>query len=320
MPTPKRRQRGDQKKVYRIRNWAAYNEALKQRGSLNVWINTSALADWRAQPTGEPGTPRVYADTAIETALTIRKLFRLPLRQTEGFLQSLVERLKLKIRVPDYTTLSRRGRYLLVKLPKQPKDLVDIVIDSSGVKVYGEGEWKVKKHGQGKRRKWKKIHIGIDADGEIRMGDVTDETTGDSSAVKSLLTQETAAINSLITDGAYDTHRVYAEADRRGVRTVVIPPRVDAVIWQHGNRAGPKHPRDENLRAIRQLGRQRWKATSGYHRRSLVETTMFRFKTILGERALSREDSRLRTELKIGFSMLNRMFQLGMPQSYAVTI
>lgn len=309
-----------EKKIYRVKNWAAYNEALKQRGSLNVWISPDALAHWQAAPTSEPGAPRTYADTAIETALTIRKLFRLPLRQTEGFLVSLFSSLRLSLPVPDYTTLCRRGRFLLVKLPKRQQEITDIVIDSSGVKVYGEGEWKVKKHGAGKRRKWKKIHVGIDADGEIRLGEVTDETTGDSSVAKSLLDQETARINSLTADGAYDKRAVYAACEQRDIHHVIIPPRKDARIWRHGNRAGPAHPRDENLRAIRQQGRAAWKRKSGYHRRSLAETAMFRFKTIFGERALSREDSRLRTELKLAFKLLNRMFELGMPESYAVTV
>lgn len=307
-----------QKKIYRIKNWPAYNEALKQRGSLNVWISSRALDRWRAKPAGTPGLPRTYADTAIETALTVRKLFRLPLRQTEGFLSSLFRRLHQTLPVPDYTTLSRRGRFLLVKLPRRKKDITDVVIDSSGVKVYGEGEWKVKKHGKGKRRKWKKIHVGIGEDGEIRVGEVTDETTGDSSVAKSLLDQETAKIRSLTTDGAYDKRAVYEAARERGIANIVIPPRKDARIWQHGNTRAPAHPRDENLRQIRKHGRARWKEESGYHRRSLVENTMFRFKTIFGERALSREDSRLRTELKLAFAMLNRMFALGMPESYAV--
>lgn len=307
------------KKIYRIKNWAAYNESLKQRGSLTVWISHYALAHWNAEPAGEPGAPPTYTGQAIATALTIRKLFRLPLRQTEGFLQSLFARLRLKLRAPDYTTLCRRGRCLSVKLPRRKKEITDLVIDSSGVKVYGEGEWKVKKHGPGRRRRWKKIHIGIDADGEIRVGEVTDENTGDSSVAPSLLDQETARINSLTTDGAYDKRNVYAACEQYGISKIVIPPQKNAKIWQHGNRAGPRHPRDENLRAIRQHGRSGWKSASGYHRRSLVETTMFRYKTILGERALSREDSRLQTELKLGFSILNRMWQLGMPESYAVT-
>lgn len=308
------------KKVYRVSNWPQYNASLKQRGSLHVWIGEKALKRWSARPEGEIGAPKTYTDTAIECALTIRKLFRLPLRQTQGFLTSLFSQLLLSLSVPDYTTLSRRGRFLLVKLSRRQKEITDLVIDSSGIKVYGEGEWKVRKHGKGKRRKWKKIHIGIDADGEIRVGEVTDESTGDSSVIKTLLDQEEARINSLATDGAYDTGNVYDECRQQKISQITIPPRKDAVIWRHGNRSGPKHPRDENLRLIRTLGRAAWKIQSNYHRRSLIENTMFRFKTIFGEKALSREDSRLRTELKLAFSMLNRMFELGMPESYAVTV
>lgn len=308
------------KKIYRVKNWAAYNEALKQCGSLNVWIGEEVLRGWVAKPTGQIGAPKQYADMAIEVAWTIRKLFRLPFRQTEGFLVSLFVRLDLALSVPDYTTLSRRARSPLGKLSKSNKKITDIVIDGSGVKVYGEGEWKVKKHGPGRRRKWKKIHIGIDADGEIRMGEVTDATTVDAAMIQTLLDQETATIASLTGDGAYDTTNVYQACQKRHISDVLIPPRKDATIWQHGNLHNPPHPRDANLRVIRKLGRAGWKMKSGYHRRSLIESTMFRFKTIFGERSLSREDSRITTELKLAFSILNRMFELGMPDSYVVNV
>lgn len=316
----RRRQRGRQK-VYRLRNWSQYNESLKQRGSLEVWLSPQAQAGWYAKPTGEPGAPETYSDAAITCCLSIRKLFRLPLRQTQGFVRSVFRQTNVALKSPDYSTFSRRGRFLLIKLPKDSrKQTVRIIVDSTGVKIYGDGEWLRKKHGKNRQRGWKKIHVAIDDDGEVRATEVTDEDTGDSSMVKALLNQEPAVIAATFMDGAYDTHRVYAEADRRDVQHVVIPPRTDAIIWQHGNRAGPPHPRDENLRAIRKLGRRQWKVVSGYHQRSLVENTMFRFKTIFGDKVLSREDSRQRTELKLGLSLLNRMFQLGMPDSYAVTI
>lgn len=224
------------------------------------------------------------------------------------------------LRVPHYTTLCRRGRYLLVKLPKDDKEEIHVVIDSSGVKVYGDGEWQRKKHGKTKKRGWKKIHVAIDDDGEIRATEVTDEDTGDSSVTKSLLGQEEATVVSFRADGAYDTGKVYNLLTEHGIPDIVIPPRKDAKIWQHGNRAGPKHPRDENLRGIRKLGREGWKEASRYHRRSKVENTMFRYKTILGDKVTAREDSRQRSELKLGFSILNRMFQLGMPDSYATFV
>jgi hypothetical protein len=309
-----------QKKVYRIRNWAAYNEALKQRGSLEFWLCDAVLTRWYATPMGTPGAPQTYSSVAIEAALTIRKLFHLPLRQTEGFLASFFRQLHLALPVPDYTTLCRRGRFLLVKLPKRKKEKTIVVIDSSGVKVYGEGEWKVKKHGTGKRRKWKKIHIGSDADGEIRMGKVTDEETGDASVAESLLNQEEAQITAAFMDGLYDTKAVYTACQAKGIRNIVIPPRKSARIWRHGNREGPPHPRDEHLRVIRKRGKTAWKQQSGYHQRSLVESTMSRFKRAFGERIQSQEDSRQRTELAVAFKMLNRMFALGMPDSYVVTV
>lgn len=309
-----------QAKVYRIKNWSAYNASLKQRGSLNVWLAPDLHHSWYAEPSGEPGSPQKYSDTAITAALSIRKLFRLPYRQTEGFLESLFNREGTAVDVPDYSTLSRRGQYLLVKLPKDDKEEVHIVIDSSGVKIYGDGEWQRKKHGKTKKRGWKKIHVAIDDDGEIRATDVTDEATGDSAAVKFLLPQETARISSVTTDGAYDTEKVYLVCAEHNVQAVVIPPRKDASIWRHGNLKTPPHPRDENLRTIRKHGRKRWKVLSDYHRRSLVENTIFRFKTIFGDHVLAREERRQITELKLALSLLNRMFQLGMPESYVVTV
>jgi len=321
MPTHKRRRKGGQRKLYRIRNWPEYNESLKTRGSLEIWLSPAAQQAWYAEPTGEPGSPGVYSDAAITCCLSIRKLFKLPLRQTQGFVRSIFTQTNVSLKSPDYTTLSRRGRFLLVKLPKDAKKKkVRISVDSSGIKVTGEGEWKVKKHGAEGRRGWKKIHVVIDADGEVRATDVTDEDTADASVTKSLLSQEAATIEWFGADGAYDKRHVYTALAQRDVAQVAIPPRRNAKIWRHGNRAGPKHARDENLRQIRKKGRPHWEEESNYHQRSLVENTMFRFKTTFGEKVLAREDSRQRTELKLGFSMLNTMFQLGMPDSYAVAV
>lgn len=314
-----RKHKNKQKKIYRIRNWAAYNAALVQRGSLEVWLSPDEEATWYAAATGAPGAPAVYSDAAITCVLSIRKLFHLPLRQTEGFVRSAFTQSGTTLKAPDDSTLSRRGRYLLVKLLKKNKEKTIIVVDSTGAKVYGEGEWKVRQHGPSKRRKWKKIHIGIDETGEVRASDVSDEDTADADVTESLLNQEAAQITSFYGDGGYDKRKVYRECIERQVHQVLIPPRKDAKIWQHGNSAAPPHPRDANLRAIRSGGRKRWKEESGYHLRSLIENTMFRFKTIFGDRVLSREDRRQVTELKLAFAMLNRMFELGRPESYAVT-
>jgi len=308
------------KKIYRIRNWTAYNAALVQRGSLKVWLSPESQGAWYAQATGAPGAPAVYSDAAITCVLSIRKLFHLPLRQTEGFVRSAFKQSGTTLKAPDYTTLSRRGRYLLVKLPKKDKEKTIIVVDSSGVKVYGEGEWKVRQHGPSKRRKWKKIHVAIDENGEVRAADVSDEGTTDADATESLLNQEEAQITAFHGDGGYDKRKVYQALQQRAVRHVAIPPQHNAKIWQHGNTKAPPHPRDANLRAIRKHGRRRWQEISGYHRRSLIENTMFRFKTIFGDQVLAREDRRQATELKLALSLLNRMFELGRPESYAVTV
>ena len=306
------------KKQYRIRNWHEYNKALVRRGSLDVWISTEAMEGWYAEPTHEPGAQQVYADVAISTVLTIQKLFHLPLRAVEGFVGSVFRMTRVSLDVPDYSTLSRRSDGLTVLLAKRKKEKTILIVDGSGAKVFGEGEWKVRQHGASKRRTWKKIHIAIDEDGEIRAEEMTDNTTHDSEVVKDLFAQEDAKIEVCAGDGAFDTRQVYAACQDRNVSRILIPPRHNARIWQHGNSSVPPHPRDENLRVIRRVGRKRWKIKSGYHIRSGVENTFFRWKTTFGERLRSRVDARQRTEVRIMAAALNRMFSLGMPDSYAV--
>jgi hypothetical protein len=306
------------KKQYRIRNWHTYNESLIQRGSLDIWISTDAMQEWYAEPTHEPGAQQVYTDVAISTVLTIQKLFHLPLRAVEGFVGSVFRMTHVSLDVPDYSTLSRRSDGLTVLLAKRKKEKTILIVDGSGAKVFGEGEWKVRQHGASKRRTWKKIHIAIDEDGEIRAEEMTDNATHDSEVVKDLFAQEDAEIEAFAGDGAFDTRAVYAACQNRNVSRVLIPPRHGAKIWQHGNCVAHPHLRDENLRAIRENGRKRWKIESGYHIRSGVENTFFRWKTIFGDRLRSRVNARQRTEVRIMAAALNRIFSLGMPDSYAV--
>lgn len=311
------------KKQYRIRNWRAYDAALVQRGSVDVWLSAEALASWYAEPTHRQGAQPVYSDAAIRTALTVRAVFRLPLRAAEGFARSVFARSGVSLRVPDASTLSRRGRRLPILLakrkPKTDEPLV-LVVDSTGVKLYGEGEWKVRQHGKTKRRKWKKIHVAVDEKGEVHAVDVTDQDVHDANVAPKLLAQEDKLVTALIGDGAYDREPVYGTCAQRGIVRILVPPRKDAKIQRHGNTHGPPRPRDETLRTIRRHGRSWWKRTSGYHTRSLVENVIFRFKTIFGDRLRSREDARQVTELKLAVNALNRMFQLGMPESYAVVV
>lgn len=233
------------KKKYKVKNWKTYNASLKERGSLTLWISEDVADRWYGK--GHD----TYSDRAIEAMLTFHTLHHLPLRSTSGFVESLFRLLTLPLFVPDYTTISRRARKMSIPLRTTTKRVTDLILDSTGCKVYGEGEWKVRKHGWSKRRTWKKVHIGIDSDGEVRAVEVTDHATHDSSVVDDMLRQETAQITDFYGDGAYDTWDVYHSLMARGVTGFHIPPQKNAVIHMHGNNKRPPYPRDENLRAIR---------------------------------------------------------------------
>jgi hypothetical protein len=306
------------KKNYKVRNWHEYNEALKRRGSLIVWVEEEALKEWEAKPTGKRGAQPLYSDLAITSTLTIGKVYGQKLRQTQGLVDSLFNLMRLDLDVPNYTTLSRRGATVTVHLPKDEKEGVTLLLDSTGLKVFGEGEWKVRKHGYSKHRTWRKFHVGVTPEGEIRAVELTGNETGDNETVPALLAQEESAIDAVGADGAYDTRDVYDLCRERKIAKVLIPPQKNAKIWQHGDSSSPPHPRDENLRAIRKTSRERWKNDSGYHVRSLVETLMFRYKTIFGDRLDARNMPRQKTEALVKSSILNRMLKLGMPDSYAI--
>ncbi len=181
----------------------------------------------------------------------------MPLRAVVGFIQSIFQLSKIELSIPDYTTVSRRAEKCDIVLRASRKNATDIILDSTGAKVFGEGEWKVRKHGWSKRRIWKKIHIGIDSKGEIRAVAVTDNDTHDSKVIDDILNQEKAPITDFYGDGAYDTYSVYQTLLSRGVTGFHVPPQKNAVIKIHGNNKGERYPRDENLRAIRKSSRKK---------------------------------------------------------------
>jgi transposase len=308
------------KATYRIRNWSEYNAGLKQRGSLTFWIDELVLQEW-VDPylSGKPGASVYYSDVAILTMATVKAVYRLAGRQCQGVLESIFELLGIELSVPDRSTLSRRVGKLEVALPVVPKEGArHVVVDSTGVKVYGEGEWKTRQHGVSKRRTWRKLHLGVDeATGEILAAVVTTNDVHDGEVLNDLLEQIEGEIEQVSTDGAYDHSHCYDEIAERGAKPV-IPPRKDAVIWQHGNCKAPPHPRDENLRYIRKHGRKKWKRDANYHRRSLAETTMFRFKAIFGGNLSSRKFDNQAVELFIKCAALNRMIQIAKPVTYVV--
>jgi len=305
---------------YKVRNWRDYDKALKDRFSITLWVNEDAALTWYAEPSGRRGAPRTYTDTAIKCCLTVRTLLRLPLRGCEGFLASLLPLLGLPwLSTPDHSTLCRRGKTLSVELPHIRNGArIDLVVDASGLKICGEGEWKVKVHGTGKRRTWRKLHIGLDAEtGEIVAAALTTADVHDSEMLSGLLLGLDGAVKTVTSDGGYDTREDYDAIAGIGAEAV-IPPRKGAKIWRHGKRKDPPHARDEILRYIRKHGRRKWKETSGYHRRSLAETVFFRIKTIFGDRLSSRDFDNQATEAFLRLSIMNRMTGLGMPDSYPV--
>jgi len=300
---------------YRIENWREYNASRVQRGNITVWIAEDEVSVWTAAKTGKRGGQYQYSDAAIQCALTVKTVYHLPLRATEGFLRSWFELAGVDLPVPDYTTLCRRGGTLPVQLPRRASGGLHLVIDSSGLKVYGEGEWKVRQHGYSKRRTWRKFHVSVEERTlEIQEVTVTEAGTDDASQAERLL-EASDEVDQVSADGSYDKGKVYAACQQRAVKRIAIPPRRDAHIWQHGNCQAPPHPRDVNLRRIRQVGRQKWKREVGYHRRSLAETTVFRFKTIFGESLSARLLPQQRTEVRVKCAILNRMAHLGLPDS-----
>ena len=312
------------KVVYRVRNWSAYEVGLKQRGSLTVWFPPQAVQAWYYQGRSQRGAPYTFSDVAIQTALTLRMLYHLPLRQTEGLVGSILALMGLDLQVPDHTTWSRRQADLAVDLlPQRTDQPMHLVVDSTGLKVYGEGEWKVRQHGWNKRRTWRKLPLGVnEATGEIVAQALTTNRRDEASQVEPLLEQVKAPVVALGGDGAYDKRKVFkalATPDQGRPIRPIIPPRKDAKIQQHGNTNAEPLPRDETIRAIRQRGRRGWKKESGYQRRSIAETQMGRYKHILGDTLRARTLPHQQTETRLGCAVLNRLRALAKPESDSIT-
>jgi IS5 family transposase len=308
------------KELYRVKNWSEYEKALVQRGSITFWLSGNIEKVWLYTGEKQRGSQYDYSDKAIEIMLTLKEVFHLTNRGVEGFVRSLFQMMKIDLPVPDHSTLSRRGKTLKVKLSKQASSSLNLVLDSTGLKIYGEGEWKVRKHGYSKRRTWRKLHLGADPEsGEIQAVLLTENNVSDDAAVKELLEQIEQTLLACAADGAYDKRKVYDALNRHSPEVeILIPPRKNARIWQHGNSKTERLKRDENLRYIRKHGRRQWKDDSGYHMRSLAETAMFRLKTIFGGELSARLLETQTTQALIRCWALNKMTHLGMPDSYQV--
>src|SRR5215217_4186174 len=273
------------KQKHKVTNWAEYDAALRQRGSLTVWFTEEAVAAWHAEPRTTPGGQAHYSDLAITTALTLKAVFRLALRQTEGLIGSIIRLLGLALSVPDHTTLSRRAETLEGPRPRSDSDAepVHLLVDSTGLKLCGPGEWLIEKHGTKRRRAWRKMHIGVDADtGRIVASELTTHDVDDGSQVGPLLDQVTGAAASVTGDVAYDHEGVYASiAERHPGAAVIVPPRSSAVPSETAETAPTQ--RDRHLQSITEHGRMGWQKTSGYNIRARIKSDVSRWKRVTGD-------------------------------------
>ena len=313
------------KEKYRTRNWKEYNESLVNRGSITFWFDEDSVRKWYSvERTEKPGRPDTYSDDAIRCGLMIKAVFRTTLRALQGFIQSLFQLIELQLVCPHYSVFSRRAKDLRIPLRKfiKPGEKLNVIFDSTGVKVFGEGEWKVRRLGYCKRRTWRKVHIGMNADtGQIIVsamssGDLKDEVP----MLHMMEALEEMSIGNVFGDGAYDTVDCREAIYDRGGKQIIPPPKSARV--QRKTEIPALRERDAAIRRIKELGvdgRKLWKEEIGYHRRSRIETCMSRYKKILGDRLSARLEHTQFTEIRIKLDVLNRMTEIGMPQSYKVT-
>lgn len=308
------------KDKHKVINWKQYNEGLKNRGNITIWISKEVLSQWQAgRATGKRGRSKSYSDLSILTCLTVRQVYHLALRQCEGFVSGFFERLAIKQQVPDYTTLCRRAGALAIELtPLNTAGVIDIAVDSTGLKVYGEGEWKVRKHGWNKHRTWMKLHVGIDtANQQIVMSALTTHSVDDAEPVKPMLEKllKEKGIKIFRGDGAYDKEKIYKQIWNEQI-TPIIPTQHNAKKNKEG--ALWFTHRDKTIDQIKEMGKKAWKIKAGYHKRSLVETAMYRYKIIIGDKLKSRKQGNQATETNISCRILNKMLLLAKPVSVKV--
>jgi len=307
----------------KVTNWPEYEASLRQRASLTVWFTEEAIAAWNAEPRTTRGGQPWYSPLAILTALTLRAAFRLAFRQTEGLIGSIIGLLGLTLRVPDHTTLSRRAATLEVPRPqRQPgahAEALHLLVDSTGLKLCGAGEWLVEKYGSKTRRSWRKLHIGVNADtGQIMAWALTTKNVDDGAQVGPLLEQINDRLSSFTGDGAYDQDSVYAAvADHHPDAAVIVPPRTTAVPSITADTAPTQ--RDCHLRCIAGTSRMAWQISSGYNRRAKVEAAIGRWKQVIGDGLRSRMDNSRVTEVEVAVHVLNRMLELGRPSYLRIT-
>ena len=300
---------------YLVGTWRVYERALVSRGDVTLWLSPEARTAWIVPPSGRPGGQQRFSNLAIETALTLRLVFRLPLRQTEGFVRSILTVMRTSLDAPDHTTLSRRGQLLNVAghqtLATGP---LHLIVDSTGLSVVGEGEWAAAKHGGRGTRGWKKLHLGVDRSGAIVAHMLTEATVDDATVGIALIAAAVGDIASVTGDAAYDTVALYEAASGRHAHVVVPPARTARVL-----RRGPRSTtRDRTITDVEALGRRQWKKASGYHQQARVENAFFRYKSIIGAGLRARSRGGRKVEASLACGVLNQMTELGRPESSAI--
>jgi len=311
-----------------LRNWREYDANLRQRGSLTIWVTDEAIAAWQAEPRTTRGGQPTYSALAILTALTLRAVFRLALRQTEGLIGSVMRLLGLDLAVPDHSTLSRRAETLEVPRPRSSAsgEPVHPVGGQHGLKLCGAGEWLHEKHGTKVRRSWRKLHLGMDAGtGQIVASLLSTKDVDDGSQIGPLLDQVEGRLASFTGDGAYDQEGVTASvAERYPAAAIIVPPRANALPSETAETEPTQ--RDRHLQHVEprgspdiaEHGRMAWQKASSYTRRAKAETGMSRFKQVIGDSMRSHTDERQTTEVGVAVHVLNRMLELGRPNSVRI--
>jgi IS5 family transposase len=303
------------KTKYRVGNWAEYDRALVQRGDITLWISSDTIDAWKPESSGRRGGQRKFSDHAIEAALMLRLVFKLPLRQAEGFLRSVLSLMGVDLEAPDHTTLSRRGQHLDIQLACVTAKPLHLIVDSTGLSIVGEGEWAAVKHGGRGKRAWKKLHLGVDESGVIVAEVLTGGNADDAKTGLNLIDDVEGDIASFTADAAYDTTAIYDSALAHGAK-VVIPP-VKTATRSHRRRSR-SNARDRTIMRVKEIGRRRWKKELGYHRQARVENVFFRYKSIIGDRLRARHPRSQEAEALIACNILNAMTTLGRSESFAI--
>ena len=306
----------------RIENWNQYNSDLIDRGRIDLWVSDDVLQSWSSSEYSGQGRPRLYGDSCIETALTLCCLFTLTLRGAQGFLLSLFRMCGIDLPVPNYTTLCRRRKSLdidiLVQKARRIKGRIVLAVDATGLKVYGEGEWKTRVHGKDRRRTWRKVHLATDINSfQVLSVETTASNKNDGKTFPTLMKDVKGKVGRVLGDAAYMSKKCFDVIASRGG---------EAVIDIHENTAiaqGPSPGLRQRNRIVREMraceDKKDWKRKSGYHRRSLVETQMYRLKQLFGAKLSSRKLENQRVEVRIRVKALNRMTAIGMPRRCSVT-